>query len=164
METLDILEELGDIIDDRPAEEIKGFVKGMIFTMYLKESFVQGIRDSIEEAVEESDNTNDRTCHKPYRRVYDSYKAKYNNKIADVTFDTYEKAFNVMSDIDDILKHSGKVTVKDFFNICGLNYYYSTVTSLSCRFYGWKDISSFTITRDDDGYFHINMPPVVCLV
>ena len=158
MEMLDILEELADIIDDRPAEEIKGFVKGMIFTMYLKESFVQGIRDGIEEAVEESKNANDRTCHKPYERVYDSYKAKYNNKIADVTFDTYEKAFNVMSDIDDILEHSGEVTVKDFFDICDLDYDYST------RFYGWKDISSFTITRDDDGYFHINMPPVVCLV
>ena len=164
MEMLDILEELTDIIDDRPAEEIKGFVKGMIFTMYLKESFVQWIRDGIEEAVEESENTNDRTYNKFYERKDDICREKYNDKIADITFDTYEKAFNVMSDIDDILKHSGKVTVKDFFNICGLNYYYSTVTSLSCRFYGWKDISSFTITRDDDGYFHINMPPVVCLV
>lgn len=160
MEKLDILEELADIIDDRPAEEIKGFVKGMIFTMYLKESFVQGIRDGIEESKVMSDKTD----NKFYERKDYNCREKYNDKIADVTFDTYEKAFDVMSDIDDILKHSGKVTVKDFFNICGLNYYYSTVTSLSCRFYGWKDIASFTITRDDDGYFHINMPPVICLV
>ena len=158
METLDILEELGDIIDDRPAEEIKGFVKGMIFTMYLKESFVKGIRDGIEEAVEESKSANDRADDNFYWRRNDIHIAKYNDKIANVTFDTYEMTFNLMSDIDDILERNGEVTVCDFFDACGL------VVDDSMRYYGWKDISSFTITRDDDGYFHISMPPIISLV
>ncbi|MCD7764370.1 MAG: hypothetical protein LUI14_14540 [Lachnospiraceae bacterium] len=74
----------------------------------------------------------------------------------DVIVPTRREAEDIIIGLEDIIKRYGIATVRDLYDLCGLDSDYT-----DCK-YGWTNVSSAKITSDRDGYM-IDLPRAVAI-
>ena len=73
--------------------------------------------------------------------------------VNDIVFGNREDADKVIYDINETMDIYGSVSVADLYDICGL------INSYKDNAYGWVDISSANIAKNEHGYLlQINNP------
>ena len=81
--------------------------------------------------------------------------SRYNMHLDDIVFEYYEDAAAVLERMVDYLETYGKVSVDDYFDLCGKSSPYTT------QAWGWTSLTNATIINTVGGYF-IKLPnPVV---